>query len=40
MTPFWKGKCQQCGNELIEATLVDKMRGYKTTCTKCKLVYK
>lgn len=39
-TPLWKDKCQQCGGKLVEASLVDKMRGFKTSCTKCNLVYK
>lgn len=39
-TPFWKEKCQQCGRELVEAPFVDKMRGFKKSCTACGLVYK
>lgn len=39
-TPFWKGKCQQCGKELSEAPFVDKMRGFNKSCKSCGLVYK
>lgn len=39
-TPFWSGKCQNCGNELSKAGFLDQMRGFTKQCKKCELVYK
>lgn len=39
-TPFWEGKCQQCGSELVDASFADRMRGFNKSCKKCGLVYK
>lgn len=39
-TPFWNGKCQNCGGELSEPGFLDKMRGYNKQCKSCSLVFK